>query len=221
MALQSELEKRIAKDSEAIVFEQEARKFFLAWRQVGARRDEHAKVCSLCWPLLVESQHWAAVANVSRLYAKRTRVCPEFGHRSIQMQPTPPEFYADADRIFSRIRPSPRIWNPHLSRIQMQPKLPTFHANATFFLCRIRPNYIHNAIHFGHDFGQHSIDMQPKPSEFHANIGGGTADKEGACVEVVHTWVVSVWRRSTHRGSMCMCGGSPHMEGACVEDVHT
>ena len=24
----------------------------LAWRQVGARRDEHAKVCSLCWPLL-------------------------------------------------------------------------------------------------------------------------------------------------------------------------
>ena len=78
-----------------------------------------------------------------------------------------------------------------------------------------------NATHFGHDFGQHSIDMQPKPSEFHANIGGGTADKEGACVEVVHTWVVSVWRKSTHGGSMwcksthdgrCRCGGGPHID---------
>ena len=55
VALQTELEKRLAKDSEAIVFEQEARMFFSAWRQVGARRDEHAKVCSLCWPLLLES----------------------------------------------------------------------------------------------------------------------------------------------------------------------
>ena len=37
------------------------------------------------------------------------------------------------------------------------------------------------------EFGQHSIHMQPKPSEFHANIGGETPHKEGACVEVVHT----------------------------------
>ena len=70
--LQAELEKRMAKDSEAIVFEQEAKKFFLAWRQVGARREEQGKVCSLCWPLFLDSQHWAAVANGSRLYAKKT-----------------------------------------------------------------------------------------------------------------------------------------------------
>ena len=43
MALQTQLGKRIARDSEAIVFEQETRKFFLAWRQVGARRYEHAQ----------------------------------------------------------------------------------------------------------------------------------------------------------------------------------
>ena len=51
--------------------------------------------------------------------------------------------------------------------------------------------------------GQHSIHVQPTPSEFHANIGGGTAQKE--------------W---------CRCGGgqhtegaNPHIEGASVEEV--
>ena len=51
VALQTELAKRIAKDSEAIVFEQEARKF-LGVAAGGRAADEHAKVCSLCWPLL-------------------------------------------------------------------------------------------------------------------------------------------------------------------------
>ena len=91
MALQTELEKRIA-----IVFEQEARKFFLARRQVGARRDEHAKVCSLCWLWLLESQHWAAVANGSRLYAQAARTCAEFGQYSLHLQPTLPEFHTNA-----------------------------------------------------------------------------------------------------------------------------
>ena len=82
----------------------------------------------------------------------------------------------------------------------MQPKFlpnsPELHANAT---------------HFYHDVGQYSIDMQPKPSEFQANIGGGTADKKGCVsgggphmggvgVEEVHTWRAQVWRRSTRGG---------------------
>ena len=52
-----------------------------------------------------------AVANGSRLRAKRTRICNEFGHHSIQMQPTPPEFYAIATECF--------------------PNSPELHANAT------------------------------------------------------------------------------------------
>ena len=137
VALQTELEKKIAKDSEAVVFEQEARKFFLAWRQVCARRDEHAKVCSLCWPLLFKSQHMAAVANDSRLYAKGNRTCPEFGHHSIQMQPTPPEFYANATDFspeFARITCQCKT---HLSRIRS-----IFHTSATFFCGEFVPNYI-------------------------------------------------------------------------------
>ena len=46
VALQTELDKGIAKESEAVVFEQEARMFFLAWRQVGARRDDPPKMLS-------------------------------------------------------------------------------------------------------------------------------------------------------------------------------
>ena len=38
----------------------------------------------------------AAVANGYRLHAKGTRTCTKFVHHSIQMQPTPPEFYANA-----------------------------------------------------------------------------------------------------------------------------
>ena len=84
---------------------------FLAWRQVGARRDEHAGVCSLCCPCYENLSTGPAVANGSRLRAKRTRTCSEFGHHSIQMQPTPPEFCAIATECF--------------------PNSPELHANAT------------------------------------------------------------------------------------------
>ena len=104
VTLQTELEQRIAKDSEAIVFEQKARKFFLAWRQVGAGRDEHAKVCSLCWPLLSDYQHWAAVAMAPDFVCKRNPNLP---------------------RIRSFVRITFKC-NPNLSQIRS-----TFHRHAT------------------------------------------------------------------------------------------
>ena len=129
----------------------------------------------MCCPLLVESQHCAAVANGSRLCAKGTRTCPEFGHHSIQMQPPsllPTRIFYDNATEFC----------PEFARITCQCN-PLFSPNATqtaripfkcnLILCKIRPNY---------------NQMQPKPSEFHSNIGGGTAHKERACVEVVHTF---------------------------------
>ena len=58
------------------------------------------------------------------------------------------------------------------------------------------------------EFGQHSLHMQTKPSEFHANIGGGTAHKERACVEVVHTKDY-VWMKVHIEGVMC---GGPHID---------
>ena len=154
-------EKRIAKDSEAIVFEQEARKFSLAWRQVSARRDEHAKVCSLCRPLLLQSQHWAAVANGSQLCA--TRTCLEFGHHSIQMKPTPPECYADATEFrpeFARITCQ---CNPHLSRFRLisqtnATNTARLRRKCNLILCKIRPNYIHTT-QICPEFGQHPIHM--------------------------------------------------------------
>ena len=72
------------------------------------------RVCSVCWPLLLESQHWAAVANGSRLYAKGTHICPEFGHNSIQMQPKRARIPRKCNLILCNIRPN---------CIQMQPKL--------------------------------------------------------------------------------------------------
>ena len=138
----------LTKDTEAIAFEQEARMFLLAWRQVGARRDEHAKVCSLCWPLLSESQRWAAVANGSRLYAKLTRTLPEFGHHSIQVQATPNDFCANATEFRPEFARITHECKPQLSRFRS-----TFLTNATntariprtcnLILCRLRPTYIH------------------------------------------------------------------------------
>ena len=133
MALQTEFEKRIAKDSEAIVFEEEARKFFLASHQVGTRRDEHAKVCSLYWPLLSESQYWVAVANGSQFYAKANPNLPRF---------------RSCNGIPSRIGPK---------YLPMQPKLITISVNipwnatntariprkCNLILCKIRPNSTH------------------------------------------------------------------------------
>ena len=183
VALQTELQKRIAKDSEAIVIEQEAKKFFLAWRQVGARLDEHAKVCSLRWPLLLESQHWAAMANGSRLCAKATRTCLEFGHHSIQMQPTPPEFLYQCNPHVSRFR---SICHTNATNTERNPR------KCNLILCKNSSELHSNATQTCPEFGQIFIHMQPKQCEFHANIGGGTTYKERACVEVVHTQRVFV-----------------------------
>ena len=121
------------------MFERGTRKFFLAWRQVGARRDEHAKVCSLCWPLLLESQHWAAVAHGSRLHAKSkpalapisviipfkcTRHRPNFMPMQPSSVPNSPELHATATHMchdFGQYS------------TQMQPKPPDFRASATKF----------------------------------------------------------------------------------------
>ena len=82
-ALQTELEKRIAKDSEALVVEQEAEKFFLAWRQLGARRDEHRRgkwAPNLCkrnpnLSLMQPGSVWSS----PEVHANATHTCHEFG----------------------------------------------------------------------------------------------------------------------------------------------
>ena len=101
VALQTELAKRIAKDSEAIVFE--ARGEEVSWRggrwaRGGMSMPRFAPCVGRCCENLSTGP---AVANGSRLHAKGTRTCLEFGHHSIQMQPTPPEFYANATCFFA------------------------------------------------------------------------------------------------------------------------
>ena len=111
-----------------------------------------------------------AVANGSRLRAKGTRTCPEFGHHSIQMQPTPPELHAIATECF--------------------PNSLELHANATHirhdfgqFPYKCNPNRpnstqmqpvslqssseLHsNADQHCPEFGQHSLHMQTNRLNF-------------------------------------------------------
>ena len=87
-----------------------------------------------------------AVANGSRLRAKITRTCSEFGHQSIQMQPTPPEFYAIATECFPN---SPELHANATNichdfgqySIQMQPDTARIPRKCNLFLCKMRPNY--------------------------------------------------------------------------------
>ena len=145
VALQTELEKRIAEDSEAIVFEQVARKFFLVWRQVGARRDEHAKDFSLCWPLLLESQLWAAVG--SRLHAGGTRTCPELRSSFHPNATQTARILCRCNQRFFRTRPNYMPMQPTLVTISIDipykcnPNRPNF-MQCNFFLCRLRANHI-------------------------------------------------------------------------------
>ena len=141
-----------------------------------------------------ESQHWAAVANGSRLHTKGTRTCPEFGHRSIQMQPTPPEFYANATEFC-----------PEFAGITCQ--------------CKPQKSQFRSISHT-HATQTVRISCQHRwwNGTQRTGVCGSSTDTEGMCGPPPHI-EVHEWSKSTHR--RCMCGGSPHMEGAGVEEVHT